>query len=203
MWPIWNLSKRLKVTYKVCFNGGPLFYGHHNFWIRNQHQPIALRLYSYYFFIYFLLVLSLMRIFELQSLMCRVMSIDGLSFKKKRKKKKIMFVMSWWLRKETCVECVIFPYHFKGEGILLKCRNNRRKTAMVYWHTGCKFSYRPQTIYFWNNQPIYIYRLIISKINNDIDDWKSWKNLFQLESSLLKEEFILIKKKTMDLSNRN
>ena len=29
-----------------------------------------------------------MRIFELQSLMCRVMSIDGLSFKKKRKKKK-------------------------------------------------------------------------------------------------------------------
>ena len=117
--------------------------------------------------------------------------------KKKGKKKKIMFVMSWWLRKETCVECVIFPYHFKGEGILLKCRNNRRKTAMVYWHTGCKFSYRPQTIYFWNNQPIYIYRLIISKINNDIDDWKSWKNLFQLESSLLKEEFILIKKKKL------
>ena len=105
--------------------------------------------------------------------------------------------MSWWLRKETCVECVIFPYHFKGEGILLKCRNNRRKTAMVYWHTGCKSSYRPQTIYFWNNQPIYIYRLIISKINNDIDDWKSWKNLFQLESSLLKEEFILIKKKKL------
>ena len=79
-------QKDWKLRIKFVLMGGPLFYGHHNFWIRNQHQPIALRLYSYYFFIYFLLVLSLMRIFELQSLMCRVMSIDGLSFKKKKKK---------------------------------------------------------------------------------------------------------------------
>ena len=39
---------------------------------------------------------------------------------------------------------------------LQKCRTNWRKPAIVYWHTGCQLSYRPQFFYNHMGYPKHI-----------------------------------------------